>query len=103
MQISVFINNEKLGLHLSGVPRLSDRGGPVKARPPWREVRAASDGLRHCLSNSAIMEHRPKDEKREVRTKALVDDEEEYPGILPCQGREGGLYPGVSRQSCKHL
>ena len=49
------------------------------------------------------MDHRPKDEKREVPTKALVDDEEEYPGILPCQGREGGLYPGVSRQSCKHL
>ena len=42
------------------------------------------------------MEHGLKDEKNGAPKKALVEDEDEYPGILPCQGRKGGLYPSVS-------
>ena len=42
------------------------------------------------------MEPDSKDEKSGAPKKLLVEDEDEYPGILPCQGRKGGLYPGVS-------
>ena len=37
-----------------------------------------------------------KDEKNRFPKKYLDEDEEEYPGILPCQGRKEGLYPWVS-------
>jgi len=36
-----------------------------------------------------------KDEKNRFPKKYLDEDEEEYPGILPCQGRKEGLYPWV--------
>ena len=42
------------------------------------------------------MEPDLKDEKNGTLKKALVEDEDEYPGILPCQGRKEGLYPWVS-------
>ena len=42
------------------------------------------------------METGLKDENNGSPKKAFVEDEDEYPGILPCQGRKGGLYPGVS-------
>ena len=42
------------------------------------------------------MEPGLKDEKNGTPKKALVEDEDEYPGILPCQGRKEGLYPWVS-------
>ena len=50
------------------------------------------------MSNSVIMEPGLKDEKNGSPKKALVEDEDEdeYPGILPCQGRKEGLYPWVS-------
>ena len=48
------------------------------------------------MSNSAAMEPYSKNEKNGTPKKDLVEDEDEYPGILPCQGRKGGLYPGVS-------
>ena len=49
------------------------------------------------------MEPDSKDEKSGAPKKVLVvEDEDEYPGILPCQGRKGGLYPGV-RQSSKNI
>ena len=48
------------------------------------------------------MEPDSKDEKHVAPKKVLVEDEDEYPGILPCQGRKGGLYPGV-RQSSKNI
>ena len=48
------------------------------------------------MSNSVIMEPGLKDEKNGSPKKAPVEDEDEYPGILPCQGRKEGLYPWVS-------
>ena len=44
------------------------------------------------------MEPSSKIKKTRVTKIALHDDEDEYPGILPCHGREGGLYPGVRHQ-----
>ena len=49
------------------------------------------------MSNFPIMELEGlKDEKNRFPKKYLDEDEEEYPGILPCQGRKEGLYPWVS-------
>ena len=59
--------------------------------------------LQHYMSNLTTMEPDSKDEKSGAPKKVLVvEDEDEYPGILPCQGRKGGLYPGV-RQSSKNI
>ena len=45
------------------------------------------------MSNSTIMEGL----KNRFPKKCLDEDEDEYPGILPCQGRKEGLYPWVSQ------
>ena len=51
------------------------------------------------------MEPGSKIKKIRVSKIAFDDDEDEYPGILPCHGREGGLYPGVRHQqsTCPRL
>ena len=48
------------------------------------------------------MEPGSKIKKTRVTKIALDHDEDEYPGILPCHGREGGLYPGVRHQHTGH-
>ena len=49
------------------------------------------------MSNSAIMELEGL--KNRFPKKYLDEDEDEYPGILPCQGRKEGLYPWVSLEN----